>query len=79
MLQQRRRSADVVVMVVGVQDRLQLQPPLLQPIDHRFSHRWIHHRGWAGAGAMQHKHVVVAEHRNQRHLAGGQAQGLLHR
>ena len=69
-LQQSRCSADVVVVVVGVQDRLELQPSLLQPGDDGLGHRRIHHRGTAAA-TVQDEDVVVAQDRDQRNRRGG--------
>ena len=69
-LQQPRGSTDVVVVVMGVQDRLELQAPLLQPGDHGLGHRRIHHGGTAAA-TVQDKDVVVAQDRDQRNRRGG--------
>ena len=61
--QQAGGAADVVAVVVGVQDRHQLQPLLLEGSDHWLCHRRIdHHRL---ALALQQKYVVVAQYRNQ--------------
>ena len=61
--QQAGGAADVVAVVVGVQDRHQLQPLLLEGGDHWLCHRRIdHHRL---SLALQQKYVVVAQYRNQ--------------
>ena len=53
-LQQPRCAADVVVVVMGLQDGAELQAPLLQPGDHRLGHGWVHHHGWAVAIVLVH-------------------------
>ena len=61
--QQSGGAADMVAVVVGVQDRHQLQPLLLEGSDHWLCHGRIdHHRL---ALALHQKDVVVAQYRNQ--------------
>ena len=70
----------MVVVVVGVEHGNRLELPLLQPGDHRFGQGWIHHDGlaWCSiagiAAAMEHKHIVVLEHRDQAQFAGAAGQ-----
>ena len=59
-------AADVVAVVVGLEHRHQLQPPLPQPGDGRGGHRRIHHRRLPAV--MEHEQVVVVQHRQQLHL-----------
>jgi len=66
-LQQGRGTADVVVVMMGVQHGHQLQAAGLHPGDHRLRHRRIHNRRRPRSLTVQHKDVVVVEHRNQRH------------
>ena len=61
--QQARRTTDVVAVVVGMQDRHQLQPLPLQRRDHRLGKGRIHHR--RQTLAVQHKDVVIPQERNQ--------------
>lgn len=65
-LQQPRRAADVVVVVMGLQHRHQGQTALLQPALQGCIHRGIDQHGIAAAD--ERKHVVVAQHGHDRDL-----------
>ena len=67
-LEQPGGSANVVTVVVGVENRRELQALGLQGGNHRLCHRRIHHRRLLTV--LDHKHIVVAEHWDQAHLQG---------
>ena len=71
--QQLRGAADVIGMVVGLQHRLQIQAPLLEPVAHRLRHRRIHHR--RPVAVVEHEHVVVVQHRDQLNRERGRSVG----
>ena len=67
-LEQAGGSADVIAVVMGVEYGRELQALGLQGGNHRVCHRRIHHRRLLAA--LDHKHIVVAEHWDQAHLQG---------
>jgi hypothetical protein len=58
----------VIAVVVGLENRRQLQALGIQGSNHRPCHRRIHHHRLLTA--LDQKHIVVAEHRDQAHLQG---------